>query len=108
MCEKLRLSLTRFAGAAGFASLLRRSLTLARADVPQLRDVQINPDGSLAGLEQLAARELRPGSDWDGGAEGAVAIIAHLLGLLMTFIGLPLTLQLLREAWPDTSLDELQ
>ena len=105
VCEKLRRSLTRFAGADGFASLLRRSLTLARADVPELRDVQIDPDGSLAGLEELAARERRPGSDV---AEGPVAITAHLLGLLVTFIGQPLTMSLVREAWPETPLDELQ
>ena len=42
----------------------------------------------------------------DGGAEAAVAITAHLLGLLVTFIGEPLTLRLVREAWPDASLDE--
>ena len=41
----------------------------------------------------------------DGGADAPVAIIAHLLGLLMTFIGEPLTLRLVREAWPDVLLD---
>ena len=108
VCEKLRLSLTRFAGADGFASLLRRSLTQARAEVPELQGVKINPDGTLEGLEQLAAREWKPGSDWAGGSEAAVAITAHLLALLVTFIGQPLTLRLVREAWPDVPLDELQ
>ncbi len=42
----------------------------------------------------------------NGGVEAAVAITAHLLGLLVTFIGEPLTLRLVREAWPDASLDE--
>ena len=37
VCEKLRISLTRFAGADGFASLLRRALALARAEVPALQ-----------------------------------------------------------------------
>jgi len=108
VCEKLRVSLTRFAGTDGFASLLRRALTLARAEVPELQSVKVNPDGSLEGLEQLAAREWRPGSGWDGGAEAAVAITTHLLVLLVTFIGRPLTLRLLREAWPDAPLDELR
>jgi hypothetical protein len=108
VCEKLRVSLTRFAGPDGFASLLRRALTLARAEVPALQAIQVNPDGSLEGLEQLAAREWQPGSDWHGGADAAVAITAHLLVLLVTFIGRPLTLRLVREAWPDMSLDELQ
>ena len=33
VCEKLRLSLTRFVGADGFAALQRRAIALARADV---------------------------------------------------------------------------
>ena len=99
VCEKLRLSLTRFAGADGFASLLRRSLALARAEVPSLTRVTVNPDCSMDGLEALAAAEA------DGGAEAAVALAAQLLGLLVTFIGEPLTLRLLRESWPHASFD---
>lgn len=108
VCEKLRISLTRFAGADGFTSLLRRALALARAEVPALQGIKVNPDGSLEGLERLAAGEWKPGSDWDGGAEAAVAITAHLLGLLVTFIGQPLTLRLVRDAWPEVPLHELQ
>ena len=99
VCEKLRLSLTRFAGADGFSSLLRRSLVLARAEVPSLDRIAVNPDCSMDGLEALAADEA------DGGAEAAVALAAHLLGLLVTFIGEPLTLRLVRESWPDASFD---
>ena len=98
VCEKLRVSLTRFAGPDGFASLLRRSLVLARADAPSLEAVTIKPDGSLEGLEAVAS------DTRSGGPEAVVGIIAHLLGLLVTFIGEPLTLRLVREAWPDTSL----
>ena len=73
---------------------------LARAEVPALQAVQLQPDGSLEGLDALAADAS------NGGTEAAVAITAHLLGLLVTFIGEPLTLRLVREAWPDASLDE--
>lgn len=100
VCEKLRISLTRFAGADGFASLLRRSLALARADVPSLRRVTVEPDCSMDGLEALAAHEA------DGGVRAAAALTGHLLELLVTFIGEPLTLRLVREAWPDASLDD--
>ena len=100
VCEKLRISLTRFAGSDGFASLLRRALTLARADEPLVETIKVKPDGSLEGLEALAA------DTTNGGPEAAVAITAHLLGLLVTFIGEPLTLRLVREAWPDATLDE--
>ena len=100
VCEKLQISLTRFAGSDGFTSLLRRALALARADVPSLETVKLKPDGSLEGLEVLAVDAT------NGGPEAAVAITAHLLGLLVTFIGKPFTLRLVREAWPDTSLNE--
>jgi len=100
VCEKLRISLTRFAGSDGFTSLLRRALTLARADEPLVETVKVKPDGSLEGLDALAA------DTTNGGSEAAVAITVHLLGLLVTFIGEPLTLRLVRDAWPDGSLDE--
>jgi hypothetical protein len=94
--EKLRFSLTRFAGADGFTALLRRALALARAEVPALHGVT-EKAGSIQGLEELAADARNAGSD------AAVAITAHLLGLLVTFIGEPLTVRLVREAWPDAS-----
>ena len=98
VCEKLRISLTRFAGSDGFTSLMRRALALARADVPSLQIIKLKPDGSLEGCEALAVAAT------NGGSEAVVAIIAHLLGLLETFVGEPFTLRLVREAWPDASL----
>jgi len=100
--ENLRIALTRFAGSAGFASLLRRALVLAREDVPSLQSVTIGADGRLEGWEQLVA------DTGTGAAEGeaAVAITAQLLGLLETFIGKSFTLRLVREIWPDTLLND--
>ena len=98
VCEKLQVSLTRFAGADGFTSLLRRALALARAEVPALQRIEVKPDCSI--LEQLAADSSK------GATDAAVAIIAHLLGLLVTFIGAPLTVRLVGEAWPAALLDE--
>jgi len=98
--EKLRIILTKFAGAEGFASLQRRALKLTSADVPALQSVKIGADGRLEGFEQFVADK---GTGTAGG-EAAVAITAHLLDLLVTFIGEPLTLTLVRAAWPDTSL----
>ena len=97
VCQKLRISLTRFAGAAGFESLLRRALALARLEVPSLRGIEIKPDCSMEGLEELIRND---------GTEAGAAITAHLLGLLVTFIGQPLTLRLVRESWPDASLGD--
>ena len=100
--ERLRISLTKFAGSAGFESLLRRALVLASADVPALRSVKIGAGGRLEGFGQFAA-------DQGAGAaevEAAVAVTAHLLELMITFIGEPLTLRLVGEAWPDALVDE--
>jgi hypothetical protein len=95
--EKLRIYLTRFVGADGFTALLRRALALARVDVPSLETVKVTSDGLLEGIEGFAA-------DGETGVEAATSITAHLLGLLVTFIGESLTLRVVREAWPDASL----
>ena len=101
VCEKLRIAVTRFAGADGFTSLLRRALTLARADVPSIQTLKVKPDGHLEGLDVLVADATT------GGPETAVALAAHLLGLLVTFVGEPVTLRLVRDAWPDTVWDKI-
>lgn len=94
--DGLRAALTRFAGADGYASLLCRALALAAADIPALKGVKVGADARLEGLESLGGGKARH--------EAAVAITAHLLDLLVTFIGERLTLRLVREVWPDTAL----
>ena len=106
VCDKLRISLTRFAGSDAFTSLMRRALTLARAEVPAAQSITVKADCSMEGLEELAADAKKSGGGGDGAAEAVAAITAHLLGLLVTFIGKPLTLRLVREAWSDASLGE--
>ena len=101
--DKLRGCLTRFGGVDGYTALLRRALVLARAEVPALHRLTDKADGSLEGLEAVAADA---GNSEVGGGPAAVAITAHLLGLLVTFIGEPLTVPLVREAGPDASLGE--
>jgi hypothetical protein len=88
VCEKLRVSLTRFAGADGFTALLRRALALARLELPSLHGITEKADGSMEGLEELTADERIDGID------AAVTITTHLLGLLVTLIGEPLTMRL--------------
>ena len=68
--------------------------------MPALQSVKIGADGRLEGFAQIVADE----GTGAAGSEAAVAITAHLLDLLVTFIGEPLTLTLVRAAWPDTSL----
>jgi hypothetical protein len=94
--ETFRVSLTRFAGADGFTSLLKRAVALASEEVPSLQGVKVGLDGRPEGLEKITADDVAD--------KAAVAITAHLLGLLVTFIGEPFTLRLVREAWPGTPL----
>jgi hypothetical protein len=97
--EKLRLSLIRFAGLDGFNALARRALALARAEVPALQTVSVGPDGRLEGLEGLFA------DGGDAGVEAALAVTTQLLALLITFVGEPLMLRLVHDAWPAVLLD---
>ena len=89
VCETLRQPLCSLAGVAGFRSLLSRALTLARAEAPSLSAVQIAPDGSLQGLD-----DLRPEIDTDQAREAGVILITQLIGLLLFFMGEGLTLRL--------------
>jgi hypothetical protein len=94
VCDKLRRPLITLAGAAGFRSLLARALTLAKKETPLLGAWEVNPDGSLQGLIGESAQS------------GSV-LIAHLLGLMITFIGESLTLRLLHDVWPDLPGSEI-
>ncbi len=95
VCDKLRISLTRFAGSDGFKSLLRRALALARAEVPSLQTVKLKPDCSLEGLEVLAGDS---DERWTRGGGRDHRPFARAAG---HFHRRTLTLRLVREAWPD-------
>ena len=98
--EGLRMRLTKLAGVDGFRSLLSRALTLSKAEVPSLNIVQIRSDGSLEGFDGIE------GSEATGAAtQAGTVLVAHLLELLVTFIGAPLTLSLVCDKWPDASMD---
>jgi hypothetical protein len=88
VCDKLRQPFATLAGVAGFRSLLARALTLAKRESPDLGGWEIKLDGSLEGLSGETA-------------QSGTVLIAHLIGLMITFIGESLTLRLLHDVWPD-------
>ena len=102
VCEKLRPHLANLMGNNGFRALLSRALVRAEADVPSLRAMQVEADGSLAGLDKLEV-QVDPGEI----AEGRVVLLAQLLGLLVTFIGEKLMLRIVCDVWPELGLDDL-
>ena len=95
VCEKLRVPLAKLAGQAGYHSLISRALALAKSKVPGLAAVQVNSDGSLTGVSESEKSD--PGA--------AISVVAHLLKLLVTFVGEPITLGLIRDGWPDANLE---
>lgn len=99
-CEKLRVPLGKTMGVTGFRALLSRAIALGGAEAPFLLALPINADGSFEGLAGLRAK-LEPRAV----AKGECVLVAKLIGLLVTFIGSKLTLQLLREVWPK--MDDL-
>ena len=106
--EKLRQSLSAFAGVAAFESLAFRALTQAKSEAPSLWAVQVAEGGSLQGLD-----EFEPQIDMDKdragefpAGDGGIVLIARLLGLLLIFLGEALTLSLLRNAWPGEAFDD--
>ena len=106
--EKLRQSLSAFAGVVAFEVLAFRALTQAKSEAPSLWPVQIAADGSLQGLG-----EYEPQIDMDKdlaeklpAGDGGIVLIARLLGLLLIFLGEASTLSLLRNAWPGEAFDD--
>ena len=97
-CDKLRAPLAKLAGVAGFRSLMARALAIAKAEQRALDSVQVRSDGSLEGFDLIP-----PTQD----VEAGVQLISHLIALLTTFIGATLTERLVRDAWPDVNVTEV-
>ncbi len=102
VADTLRAHLSKRIGQEGFQTLLARALTLTVPQFPHLRAVRVEADGSLVGLRVAAGSEEETQED---AAEGAVAILAHLFGLLVTFIGEDLTARMLGTLWPGLERD---
>ncbi len=71
------------------------AVALAKTEVPRLSAVKVQPDGSVEGLNEIHNDEVQKAS---------VLLVAHLLGLLVAFIGESLTLQILVDVSPDLAL----
>ena len=89
-------------GQVGFDALASRAVHLAQRDCPWL--VQpIQPRQAEGPVAQVIAGLER--QDPALAADCAAALFATLIGLLVTFIGEPLTIGLLRKAWPGAFSD---
>jgi hypothetical protein len=97
VCEKLRRPLMTLVGSAGFNSLVFRALTFAQKQAPILREVQVDADGFLKGLDAI---DRDPHNHL---AEAEALLLAEEIGLLFIFVGQSLTLRLTTDIWPNAS-----
>ena len=101
--RKLAQPLRRLVGVAGCQALLTRALHTAGWEWPFLDRVRAvaTPAG---GLEDLGAA--LQGTDPAQARAALGAVLAHLVWLLVTFVGADLALRVVRGAWPDLPLDD--
>jgi hypothetical protein len=90
--ERLRRQLGAPVGTDGFQVLASRALALAKSEFPRLSAVQVTANGGLRGLDEV---ESQAETDEDG--EAGINLIAHLLGLFLTFLGEATTLRLIED-----------
>ena len=97
-CQKLCVRLAKLVTATGSQALLARAIRLAAADAPFVGGLRagVVPAACLEGVHD-ATRGVPP----ELAQTGLVAVIAHLLGLLVTFVGPDLTARIVGEVWPD-------
>jgi hypothetical protein len=89
-------------GQVGVDALTGRAVHLAQREYPWLVDTRepVQGEGPFAQVMFCLERQNAAVA-----TEAAGAVLATLTGLLVTFIGEPLTTGLLRKAWPDVFSD---
>lgn len=102
--DKLRPHLQMLMGKMGYRALLARTLAQVSTEFSWLRALHVQSDGSLAGLSQP---ELESHVDPGTIANGRAALLTYLLESLTAFVGANVTLQLVRNIWPNILLDDL-
>ncbi len=93
--EKLRRQLCAPVGVNGFHALASRALAQAKSEAPRLNAVQVTAEGRLQGLDELEMQK-----DLGQDSEVGVVLIAHLLGLFLTFLGAATMRRLVQDVFP--------
>lgn len=94
--DALQPPLVTLAGLNSWCVLLVRALALATARAPGLTPVKVRDDGELVGYPPGRQEERETG----------IALIAHLLGLLASFIGEGAMLRILAGIWPGVTISD--
>jgi len=97
---RLRDRLADLIGVLGYGTLVARAVRLAQAESPGLTRVTVAAQAE-DGLQGLRAFTLASSGNPVAAAEGLAALLAHIIGLLVVFIGEDLAVRLVHEAWPE-------
>jgi len=100
--EKLRPYLMTLMSRLGFHALLLRAQALTVNDAPWLAELTIHDDCTFGSTGKRAFK-----LPTEAVQDGCHLFLAQLLMLMESFIGENLTLQLIREVWPELPLDDL-
>jgi hypothetical protein len=103
-CGELYRILDTMMGTPGLQALIGRALQITARDYSWLTAVTPGPgdDCALTGLSEAAGA-----LDVNDATEGAAALLASIVWLLISFIGEDLTSRLVRNAWPEVSFSRL-
>lgn len=80
---------------------MNRACVRASDETPWLRTLLVDENGGLVPPSPEIEGKISPRE----AARGGLALVAHLLDLLATFIGEALTLRLVQRIWPKAALD---
>ena len=100
--DKLMPHLATLVGNLGCDALILRARALGNADVPWMAAISPKMQGSLDEFYEIGSQ-----LKIDEFSKGCLVLLSHLFDLLATFIGQDITLRLVREVWPELSLDDL-
>ncbi len=103
---RLQVRMVDLVGVRGYAALVARALRLSQAEVPALAPVTVDPgaEGRLQGVRAFVESTRANGGSRVAEA-GLIALLAQIIGLLITFVGEDLALRLVREVWPEPTQD---
>lgn len=109
---RLRARLVDLVGRSGYTTLVARAVHLAQTETPALESVTVDAggtgaEGSLRGVRAFVESVRASGDDLRAAEAGLAAILAHIIGLLIIFIGEDLALRLAREAWPELAHEHI-
>lgn len=95
VADALRPALAKLTGVGGYTSLVSRALVVAKTDSAELKHWRFHADGTLIKND---------GAETKTEDAAGVTFLAHLLAILVRFVGQPVTERLIQKTWPGQTL----